>query len=280
VRAILKTSLAFGRLAIPVGLASTHADGDVGFRTIHRECQTPIQMRVWCPACERVVEDGEELVKGAEVAPGQFVLLEAEELAAVVPEDTRMIELVAFAPADEVDPVEFERAYYLAPSKEALMRRPYALLARVLAEYSMVGLARLVAWETEHIAAVRPIAGGALALHLLRPLEDRVDPGPIEEQLAEVELAQDEIDLATELVMRLLRAPTELGPSRKRERMRGLLEDKLAGREIVRVDREPSPPAEAQLPIVELDLAGALRKSLRETRKPRAPRKRKTPAKA
>lgn len=280
VRALLKFTLAFGRLAIPVGLASIHDEGDVAFRTLHRECETPVGRRVWCPACERVVEDGDELVKGVEVAEGQFVLVELEDLAAVAPDDSRVIELVGFAPAVDVDPVEFDRAYYLAPSPEALMRRPYALLAHVLAEYSMVGLARLVAWEAEHVAVVRPIPGGTLALHLLHPLEDRVDPSPIEEQLADVELVEQEIDLATELVMQLLRAPTELGPSRKRERLRGLVDAKLAGKEIVRVEREPDPADEAQLPLATPDLAGALRKSIKETRKPRAPRKRKTPAKA
>lgn len=279
-RALLKYSLQFGRLAIPVGLASTHVDGDVGFKTLHAECETPIQMRVWCPKCDRELTDGDEVVKGIQIAEGQFVAITAEELAAIAPEDDRVIELVGFAPLVEVDPIEFERAYYLAPSPESLMRRPYALLAHVLTEYSMVGLAHLVAWESEHVAAVRPIAGGALALHILHPLEDRVDPGPIEEQLADVELEEQEIDLATELVMRLLRAPTDLGSSRKRERLRGLADAKLAGKEIVRVEREPDFAAEAQLPLATLDLAGALRDSLKETRKPRAPRKRKTPAKA
>lgn len=278
-RTILKATIGFGRIAIPVGLCSTHVDGDVSLKTLHRECQTPIQMRVWCPACARVVENGEELVKGAEVAPGQFVLFEPEELAAAVPEDTRMIELVGFAPATEVDPVEFDRSYYLAPSKEAVMRKPYVLLATVLGEHGFVGLAHLTAWETEYIAALRPLAGGALCLHLMHPLEDRVDPHPIEEQLVDVELQEQEVDLATELVMRLLRAPTELGSSRKRERMRGLVEAKLTGREIVHPEK--AGVEEAQLPIVELDLAGALKASLKETRKPRAAakRKRKTAAK-
>lgn len=278
-RALLRYSLVFGRLAIPVGLASTHVEGDVAFRTLHAECRTPVRMRHFCATCERVLDE-QELLKGAEVAPGQLVLLELEELAARVPEDTRLIELVGFAPADEVDPLEYDAAYYLAPAKEALMRRPYALLAQALAETATVGLARLTAWESERIAVVRPLAGGALALHFLRPLEDRVNPGPLEEQLAEVELAEDEVDLATELILRLVRSPLELGPSRKRARLRALVEDKLAGREIVRVEQAGAEAKQAPAAPVELDLAGALRASIRDTKPRPKKRKRKTPAKA
>ena len=113
-------SLSFGLVTIPVGLApatkSAARQSDVSFRLLHRECLTPIKQKRWCPKHDREVTQ-DELVRGWEVAKGQFVVVEDEELEAIErSDDSRAIEISRFVDLDEVDPVWFDRTYFLVPA--------------------------------------------------------------------------------------------------------------------------------------------------------------------
>src|SRR5947199_220808 len=125
-------SISFGLVNIPVGLSPATApaarQSDVQFRMLHRTCMTPIKQKRWCPVHD--VEVGpDELVRGWEVAKGQFVPIEDEELEAIEQRGTsHTIDVSRFVKADEVDPVYFDRTYYLVPGGTEAQRRPYALL--------------------------------------------------------------------------------------------------------------------------------------------------------
>ena len=129
-------SLSFGLVNIPVGLApataSSARQSDVSFRLLHRECLTPIQQKRWCPVHD--VEVGpDELVRGWEATKGQFVPIEDAELEAIEQRDTsRAIEITRFVKLGEVDPVYFDRTYYLVPAGTEAQRRPYALLLEAM----------------------------------------------------------------------------------------------------------------------------------------------------
>jgi DNA end-binding protein Ku len=135
-RTIWNGSISFGLVNIPVGLAlatkPAARQSDVSFRQLHRECMTPIKQKRWCTVHEREVER-DEIVKGWEVAKGEFVLVEEADLEAIMQmDDSRAIEITRFVDAEEVDPVYFDRTYYLAPSSEPAARRPYVLLLRAM----------------------------------------------------------------------------------------------------------------------------------------------------
>ena len=135
-RTIWNGSINFGLVNIPVGLALATApkarSSDVSFRTLHRECKTPIRQKRWCPVHEREVGP-DEIVKGWEVAKGEFVIVEDADLEAIQDaDDSRAIEISRFVPLDEVDPVFFDRTYYLAPASAPAQRRPYVLLLEAL----------------------------------------------------------------------------------------------------------------------------------------------------
>src|SRR5881397_1943696 len=122
-------SLSFGLVSIPVGLAPATKpaarSSDVSFRLLHRECKTPIKQKRWCPVHDREVGP-DELVKGWEVAKGQFVIVEEADLEAIVQQDdSRSIEITRFVPLDSVDPIFFDRTYFLAPASAPAQRRPY-----------------------------------------------------------------------------------------------------------------------------------------------------------
>ena len=114
-RTIWNGSISFGLVNIPVGLALATQRQDVSFRTLHRECGTPIKQKRWCPVHERDVEP-DELVKGWEFAKGQYVLVEEADLEAVALQRSQSIAILRFVRLEDVDPVYFDRTYYLAPA--------------------------------------------------------------------------------------------------------------------------------------------------------------------
>src|SRR5918911_238624 len=142
-RTIWNGSLSFGLVNIPIGLALATQRSDIAFRTLHRECGTPIKQKRYCPFHERDVE-ADELVKGWEVAKGQFVLVEEADLEAVALQRSQSIEIMRFVELAEVDPVYFDRTYYLAPSSAPAARRPYVLLLEAMKETRMAAVGRFV----------------------------------------------------------------------------------------------------------------------------------------
>ncbi len=159
-RTIWNGSINFGLVNIPVGLAlatkPAARQSDVSFRTLHRECGTPIKQKRWCPVHEREVS-ADELVKGWEVSKGEFVFVEDADLEAItVQDDSRAIEITRFVPLDQIDPVYYDRTYFLAPSDAAAQRRPYVLLLRAMQETGMGAIGRFILRGQENFALIRP----------------------------------------------------------------------------------------------------------------------------
>jgi DNA end-binding protein Ku len=273
-------SLSFGLVTIPVGLAPATAPkaraSDVTFRTLHRECGTPIKQKRWCPVHEREVTN-DELVKGWEVSKGQFVIVEDSDLEAIEQRDTsRAIEISRFVPLAEVDPMFFDRTYFLAPSSAEAQRRPYVLLLNAMKETGMAAIGRMVIRGNENFVLIRP-KGEALVLETLFLAEDVRSQAEIDEAVEAVDVKDPELELARQLIDSLVGEwEPEALQSEYRQDLRKLLEAKLAGEEIAK----PEPVADA--PVV--DLMEALKKSVAAsqkrdgakaaTRKKAAPRKR------
>jgi DNA end-binding protein Ku len=174
-RTIWNGSISFGLVNIPVGLALATTpkakQSDVSFRTLHRECKTPIRQKRWCPTHEREVGP-DEIVKGWEVAKGEFVIVEDADLEAIAQhDDSRSIDIAWFVDLEEVDPVYLDRTYYLAPATAAAQRRPYVLLLEAMKQAGMGGIGRFVLRGAEYFCLIRP-KGDALVLETLFLAED------------------------------------------------------------------------------------------------------------
>jgi DNA end-binding protein Ku len=273
-RTIWNGSINFGLVNIPVGLALATKPGakqsDVSFRTLHRECGTPIKQKRWCPVHDREVPN-DELVKGWEVAKGEFVFIEDADLEAImIQDDSRAIEIARFVPLEEVDPVFFDRTYYLAPSSTPAQRRPYVLLLRAMQETGMCAIGRFVLRGQENFALIRP-RGEALALETLFVAEDVRSQAEIEEAVGDTNVKDAELELARQVIDSLAGDfdATELESDYRRD-LRAMLEAKLAGEEIKRPE-----PVEEEAPVV--DLMEALRQSVSEAQKQRKPAAEKPP---
>ena len=274
-RTIWNGSITFGLVNIPVGLAlatkPAARQSDVSFRTLHRECGTPIKQKRWCPVHDREVP-ADELVKGWEVSKGEFVMIEDADLEAIQQyDDSRSIEIQSFVPLDQIDPVFFDRTYYLAPSSTPAQRRPYVLLLRALQESEVGAVGRFVLRGQENFGLIRA-RGDALALETLFVAEDVRSQAEVEEAVGDTEIKEAELDLARQVIDSLAADfdPSTL-ESEYRSSLHEMLEAKLAGQEI----KVPE-PVEEETPVV--DLMEALKASVSEAqkKKPKAAAKAKS----
>jgi len=265
-RTIWNGSLSFGLVTIPVGLAPATAPkaraSDVSFRTLHRECKTPIKQKRWCPVHDREVSN-DEIVKGWEVSKGQFVIVEEADLEAIAQHDTsRAIDISRFVPLEQVDPLFFDRTYFLAPSSAEAQRRPYVLLLNAMKETGMAAVGRMVIRGNENFCLIRP-KGDALVLETLFLAEDVRSQAEIDEAVEAIDVNEPELDLARQLIDSLVGTwePDELH-SEYRQNLRELLEAKLKGEEIA----VPEPVEEVEV----VDLMEALKQSVAASQKDRA----------
>jgi DNA end-binding protein Ku len=271
-RTIWNGSINFGLVNIPIGLAVAQQRKDIAFRTLHRECGTPIKQKRYCPFHERDVE-ADELVKGWEFVKGQYVPVEESDLEAIALQRSQSIDIIRFVRVEDVDPVYFDRTYYLVPSEADAQRRPYVLLLRAMQDAGMGAVGKFVLWGKENLSLVRPL-GDSLALETLYYAEDVRPRSEIDELVGETDVQDTELAMARQLVDSLV---GDFDPkdyeNEYRTQLRELLEAKLEGKEIS--IPEPAPAA----PVV--DLMDALRQSVAQAQKKRAPAKgsKKAPAK-
>jgi DNA end-binding protein Ku len=257
-RTIWNGSINFGLVNIPIGLAVAQQRKDVSFRTLHRECGTPIKQKRWCPFHERDVE-ADELVKGWEFTKGQFVFVEESDLEAVALTRSQSIDINQFVSLDDVDPIYFDRAYYLAPSEGEAQRRPYVLLLRAMQEANVAAIGKFILWGKENLCLIRPLGDG-LALETLYYAEDIRPREEIDQAVGETEVSDPELEMARQLVSSMVGDfdPEEF-VNEYRGELRAMLDAKLEGKEIS--VPEPAEPA----PVI--DLMDALKESVSQAQK-------------
>jgi DNA end-binding protein Ku len=252
-RTIWNGSISFGLVNIPVGLALATQRQDVSFRTLHRECGSPIKQKRWCPVHERDVEP-DELVKGWEFAKGQYVLVEESDLEAVALTRSQSIGILRFVRLEDVDPVYFDRTYYLSPAEADAQRRPYVLLLRAMEETGMAAVGKFVLWGKENLCLIRA-KEGTLLLETLFFADDVRSKQEIEDVVGATEVQEAELELAGQVISSLSGewAPVDFENDYRRD-LAQMLEAKLAGQEIV----APEPVTETPV----IDLMEALRQSV------------------
>ncbi|HUO86427.1 MAG TPA: Ku protein [Thermoanaerobaculia bacterium] len=254
-RAMGSATVSFGLVAIPVKLYSTGDSSEaVRFNMVHRTCGTRLQYRYFCPTDEIFVER-DEIAKGYEFAKGQYVLFTDEELKALNPEPTNAIDIGEFVPLEEVDPIFFEKSYYLGPDKGGA--KPYRLLAEAMKKSGQAAVARYAARGKDYLVLLRPFDEGLIMQQLRYADELRAFS---EIPVGEGAVKSSELDLALKLIEQI--AEKEFHPERyedeQRKRTWELINLKVEGEEIV------APPEEAPKAQI-IDLMAALKASLGET---------------
>ncbi|HUP21150.1 MAG TPA: Ku protein [Gemmatimonadota bacterium] len=269
-RPISSTTISFGLVTVPVKLYATGQSGArISFNMIHEPCNARVKQQWVCTKCEEVVER-DETVKGYEFAKDQYVLFSPEELDAIETPTTEGIEISEFVEAPDVDPVWFDRAYYLGPDKGGA--RAYKLFSEALRDTNRVAIGQYAARGKMYLVMVRPIEGG-LVMEQLRYAEE-VRPFS-EVPVDDVELKKAELQLATQLIEQTSTESFEPTKYRDevRDQMLSMIEKKVEGEAI---QLAPSERAEPQI----IDLMAALKASLQKGDKKPAARDEKAAKKS
>jgi len=151
---VWKGAISFGLVHVPVKMFAATEDKDVHLRMIHKECGTPISNVRTCPHCEKEVE-WEAISKGYEVDKGRFVLFEADELDAIKPENTRTIQILDFVDLTDIDPLYYQKAYYLSPDQAG--SGAYNLLLEAMRQSGKIGIAKIAIRSKSSLAAIRAV---------------------------------------------------------------------------------------------------------------------------
>jgi DNA end-binding protein Ku len=254
-RAIWTGSISFGLLNVPVRLYSAVSRKSVSFRELRASDSSRIRHK-------RVAEaDGDEvpyedIVKGYEIAPEQYVVMTREELEELDPQKTKAIEIQDFVDLDEIDPIFFDHPYYLGPDKGA--EKAYALLVKAMADSRKVAVARFVLRNRENLAAIRPM-DKVLTMATMRFADEVVSPDELEDVIPTdgKKLAKRELEMAKQLIESL---SGHFDPDKYRDEYREqllqLIERKARGEEVVEAVSEEPKPTKAP------DLMAALEESL------------------
>jgi DNA end-binding protein Ku len=252
-RAIWSGSISFGMVSIPVKLYGATESKDISFHLLHAKDGTRLKQVRWCPADDQEVP-WSETVRGYEYAKGEYVILTNEDFEKLPLPSRHIIDLSAFVEQSEIDPVYYERSYYLAPDERA--EKPYALLMKAMEQKGLTALATITIRNKEQLCAIRPRDGVIMLETLYYP--DEVRAAEVDTSGAKV--SDRELEMAFTLI-ELLKKPFEPEEyhDHYREALSQLIEAKLEGREVVKAPQ----PRETRV----IDLADALRKSVEAARK-------------
>lgn len=262
-RSLWKGSISFGLVNIPVRLYAATENRDIRFNTLHRRCGSPIRYKKFCPHCNQDVEQA-DLIKGYPIESGHYITLEEDELKSLPIETARRVDILDFISLSEIDPVYYERSYYLEPAEGA--EKPYFLLREAMLQSQRVAIAKVALRQKESLACVRVYDQILLMETMLYPDEIR-SPQRLERIHHVPELDAKELDMAIRLIDNLTEPfnPAKY-TDRYREALAALIQSKIEGNEQV-----PVPAAEPTEGVE--DLLAALQASINATaaERPREP---------
>lgn len=255
-RALASVTVAFGMVSIPVKLyAATQAQAAISFNLLHKDCGSRLRQQYVC-AREGVIVERADMVKGYEFAKDQYVTFTPEELKELEEKGTQTIEISEFVPADSIDPIYYDKAYFLGPDKGGA--KPYALLAESMRQTGQTAVGRYAARGKQYIVQLRAVPGGLVMQQLLYAPEVRtiadvgVETAPVRD---------NELALAKQLISQI--SSEHFDPSQYeddvRKRIEAAVQGKVEGQQIAISPGVPEAGAQV------IDLMEALRASLAKT---------------
>jgi DNA end-binding protein Ku len=254
-RPIWKGHLTFGLVTIPIKLYTATDAKDIRFRLLHKSCMTPIQNKRYCPYHEEIVE-WNDVVRGFEYAKGKFVPMTDEELENVPLDTAGTVSVSAFVDLAEIDPIYYERSYYLAPDEGG--QKAFRLLHDTLEESSKIAVGKVVIREKEHLVSVRPY-DGAMVMATLFYADEVRSAEDIPELPVQAKVHPNEKKMALQLVEGMA---SGFDPAQFQDDYREALQKVINAK----VEGEPVAAPERKEEKV-VDLMEALRRSLQATRK-------------
>jgi DNA end-binding protein Ku len=252
---VWKGHLTFGLVSFPIRLFSAARSETISFNLLHKEDHSRIKQITFCQSEDKPVPRS-ELVKGYEYEKDHYVVIDEEDIKKVAPKTARVMEILEFVKADQVDPIYLESSYYVAPDEGG--EKPYALLFQALRESEYYALAKVAMHNREHIIVLRPGSKGILSHTMYFQDEIR----QVEEFRTDTSLVKDKELAMAKMLISSLEADFE--PQKYHDEYRlnlqRMIESKIEGKKVV------AAPSEHIAPVI--DIMEALKRSLAEKRKP------------
>lgn len=264
---MFKGAISFGLVNIPIKMFTATEEKDIRFRSIHKKCHTPIKYKKICPLCNEEVAP-EDIVKGFEYEPGKFVIVSDEDIESAKTEvQSRTIEIVDFVSLSEIDPIYYDKTYYLAPQPEiSSSAKAYNLLREAMHQSGKIAVAKVTIRNKQTLCVLRVFGDVVTMETIFYPDEIR----PVSEIPAlpkDIKTDAKELDIAKQLIGNLT---ATFDPAKYtdeyRDALRKIIEAKIQGKEVV------SPPESPETNVI--DLMEALKASIEKTEKKKAAPKR------
>jgi DNA end-binding protein Ku len=251
-RPLRNATITFGLVSIPVRFYTATKSEDVHFNLLHESCGTRVNRKWWCPYHEKIVSS-DELIRGYAISKNKYVTFTDEEIEALETDDNRALDITEFVDLSQIDPVFYEKAYFLGPAPGG--GKTYHLLATAMKDQNKVGVARWVSAGREHLVVLRPFEDG-LILHTMYYADEVRDFSAIDTEHAKVN--EKEVKLAEMLINELNEEkfdPMQF-KDEYRQRLLNRIRAKAQGKTIVAEEKEEKKAGEV------IDIMDALRRSL------------------
>lgn len=252
-RSIWNGTISFGMVSIPIRLSTATSEKDISFHMIHEVCGSRVKLMKWCPACEKAVER-DEIVRGYEYAKGHHVIMSPEDFETLPLAAKHAIEVTQFVEQEEIDPIYYDKTYYLEPEESG--KKPYALLVKALKQKKVTALGQIAIREKESLCCLRVMDGALVMETLFYPDEIRDTP----DVKTDIEVGEKELKMAESLID-MLQEPFDASKfnDKYREALQEVITAKLEGGAVKAVPEV----GETQV----IDLMDALRASVDAVKK-------------
>lgn len=266
-----KGTISFGLVNIPVKMHAATENKDIKLRQLHKECQSPVKYEKVCPVCETELKS-EDIVKAYEYAKNKFVVLDDEELKELQKEqEDKAVEIVDFVKLEDIDPIYFERSYYLSPNEGG--SKAYGLLRSALSDTGKIGIAKMIIRSKEQLAIIR-VYQNTLVVETIHYPDEVRSVEDVPNVPDEVKIVKKELDTAKMLIDQLT---TEFEPEKYKDDYRTalleLIEEKKNNEQTTTAKDKPVPDNVTNL----MDaLQASLDRAKQDKPKPRQPKRKTT----
>lgn len=262
-KVLWKGAISFGLVNIPVSMYVATENKDIKFNYLHKECMSPVKYQKFCPRCNKEVSS-DDIVRGYEYQKGNYVIINQEDFERIPEENTKTVDILDFVDLSQVDPIYFDKTYYLEPAPGG--EKAYALIVDAMQKTGKIAVAKIFIRSKQSLAAIR-VKDKFLVMETIFYPDEIRSPASLSKGLDPSKLNENETKMAVSLIENL---STDFDPTRYhdtyRQALGEIIEAKIAGQEII----TPSPPPEKGKVV---DLMEALKASIKlaeESRQPAA----------
>lgn len=236
-RVLWKGAISFGLVNIPVSMYVATENKDIKFNYLHKECMSPIKYQKYCPHCDKEVTSN-DIVRGYEYQKGTYVVINPEDFERIPQENTKTVDILDFVSLDQVDPIYFDKTYYLEPAPGG--EKAYTLIVEAMRKTTKIAIAKVFIRSKQSLAAIR-VKDDVLCMETIFYPDEIRSPASLNHGLDPTRIHENEIKMAISLIENL---STDFDPARYEDTYRQalweLIEARIAGQEIV----SPAPTPE------------------------------------